>query len=62
MKYDRATLEGFIAAIREHGCDRGLTKWEEDFMESVAEQLATRRTLSERQIETLDRIYTERTP
>lgn len=54
MKYTRETLEQFIDDIREHGHDRGLTKWEEDFAE--------RGRLSEKQVETLDRIYAERTP
>jgi hypothetical protein len=62
MKYDRETLDGFIDAIREHGPDRGLTTWEADFVDSVAEQLEALGRLSERQIETLDRIYAERTP
>lgn len=38
-----------------------LTKWEENFLESLAEQFETRGTLSDRQFEILDRIYTEKT-
>lgn len=39
----------------------GLTKWEENFVESVAEQLTTKGSLSPRQEEILERIYAERT-
>ena len=38
-----------------------LTKWEENFLESISEQYQTRGTLSDRQVEVLDRIYTEKT-
>lgn len=41
---------------------RNLTKWELDFVDSIAEQLGNGRQLSDRQIEHLDRIYTEKTP
>jgi len=37
-----------------------LTKWEEDFISSVTEQFKIRNSLSERQIEILERIYTEK--
>ena len=40
---------------------RELTKWEEDFIASLSEQLQRRGDLSDRQIEILDRIYTEKT-
>jgi hypothetical protein len=39
----------------------GLSKWEEDFIDSVAEQLVKRRSLSDRQFEILERIYAEKT-
>lgn len=38
-----------------------LTKWEENFLESLAEQFEKRGTLSDRQFEILDRIHTEKT-
>ncbi len=38
-----------------------LTKWEEDFVASVREQFQSRGTLSDRQLETLDNIYSEKT-
>ena len=38
-----------------------LTKWEEDFIESLADQFETRKSLSDRQYEILERIYSEKT-
>jgi hypothetical protein len=61
-RYSRDELQRFIDAIREHGADRGLTKWEADFVDSVAEQLERRGTLTDTQIDKLDAIYAERTP
>ena len=40
---------------------RKLTKWETDFIESVAEQFDRRGTISDRQEEILERIYAEKT-
>jgi len=40
---------------------RKLTKWEEDLLESISDQLDTRGSLSERQAEILERIYAEKT-
>jgi hypothetical protein len=40
---------------------RELTKWEEDFLESVGEQFEERGHLSERQMEIVERIYSEKT-
>jgi hypothetical protein len=39
-----------------------LTDWETDFIGSVSDQYSLRRSLSDRQIEILERIYTEKTP
>lgn len=61
-QYTREQLQRFIDEIRDEGPARGLTKWEENFVESVAEQLESRGTLTDRQVETLDKIYAERTP
>jgi hypothetical protein len=38
-----------------------LNSWELDFVGSLREQFETRRSLSERQFEVLERIYTEKT-
>lgn len=62
MKYTKEQLQGFIDAIREHSSGSGLTSWESDFVDSVEDQLMARGRLSDRQVEILDRIYTERTP
>lgn len=37
-----------------------LTKWEEDFVESIKEQFEKRGSLSEKQLEILERIYAEK--
>ena len=58
--YTRDQLQGFIDKIREEG--RNLTKWEEDFVDNVEDQLRVRGTMSELQQETLERIYAEKTP
>lgn len=50
----------WIAAVQEKG--RGLTKWEEDFIESIAEQFDERDSISDKQEEILERIYAEKTP
>jgi hypothetical protein len=39
-----------------------LSKWEEDFLMSLSDQLDRRGTLSERQEEILDRVYTNKVP
>ena len=38
-----------------------LTKWEENFLESINEQFSTKKSLSDRQYEILDRLYSEKT-
>ena len=40
---------------------KDLTKWEENFLESVTEQFESRRSLSDRQFEILDELYNEKT-
>ena len=40
---------------------RELTKWEENFIESVTEQYQTKGWLSDRQLEILEKIYAEKT-
>lgn len=46
--------------IELHG--RDLTEWEENFVKSVRKQFDRKGTLSDRQIEILERIYAEKTP
>lgn len=41
---------------------RGLTSWEEDFVDSLWEQWVEHRGMSDRQEEILERIYASRTP
>jgi hypothetical protein len=38
-----------------------LSSWENQFVESVTDQFATRNSLSDKQMEILERIYTEKT-
>jgi hypothetical protein len=38
-----------------------LSKWEEDFLVSVTDQWETRQSLSDKQVEILERIYAEKT-
>jgi len=47
------------ACINEH--KKRLSKWEEEFLESISDQLDRSGTLSERQAEILERIYAEKT-
>lgn len=56
----KQTYEEWLWAIREHA--HGLSVWEAEFIDSIAEQLAERGTLSERQVGILERIYSEKTP
>lgn len=60
MKYTKEQLARFVDAIQDTGIN--VSKWEADFVASVGQQLTERGTLSEKQIEILDRIYSERTP
>ena len=60
MEYTPDDLKQWITLIQEDGV--GLTKWEEDFVDSISDQLERCGSLSERQIEILERIYSEKTP
>ena len=60
MTYTADELWKWLNSIRDYG--RGLSDWEEEFCESVRGQLSRRGSLSERQVEILERIYSERTP
>ena len=50
----------WIAAVNDEG--RKLTDWEVQFMESITEQFDNSGSLSEKQEEILERIYTEKVP
>jgi len=58
MKHPKSVLEYWLEKIDTDA--KGLTKWEENFIESIKEQLEKRGTLSDRQIEILEKIYTEK--
>jgi len=60
VKYDEVTLQLWITKIQDEG--KGLTPWEEEFVESVAYQLNQRGSLTDNQIAVLERIYAEKTP
>ena len=42
--------------------ERNLSKWEQDFMDSITEQFEERGSISDRQEEILELIYSEKTP
>lgn len=54
------TIRRWITMIQEEG--QNLNKWEEEFVESIAEQFERKNFLSDRQEEILERIYSEKTP
>jgi len=56
----REVIKSMLEALETPSKD--FTQWEAAFLESIAEQFETKGTLSERQFEILDRIYTEKTP
>lgn len=58
MKYTKEQLARFVSELRES--DLELTKWERDFLDSMSERLAKHWTLSNRQIDLLDRLYHEK--
>lgn len=41
---------------------KNLTPWEISFLESITDQFSRKGSLSDRQVEILDRIYSEKTP
>lgn len=50
----------YLEEIETNGVN--LSPWEEEFVQSVREQVNRGRTLSEKQREIIERIYSERTP
>lgn len=60
MTHKPEVIKSWIEHVNNEG--RNLTKWELDFMESITEQFEERNSLSDRQEEILERIYTDKTP
>lgn len=60
MKYTKEQLARFVSELKES--DLELSKWEESFLDSVGGKLSKGWTLSDRQIEILERLYAEKTP
>lgn len=60
MTKDKQIIQDWIDEISTNG--KNLTKWEEDFFDSVAEQFSERKWISDKQEEILERIYAEKTP
>jgi hypothetical protein len=58
VQRSKETIGQWLLAIEESG--RGLTKWEESFIESIADQFASTESISDRQEEILERIYVEK--
>jgi len=56
----RNKLDRWIMTIEVKG--RGLTPWEDEFVESIKTQLEKKGTCSIKQEEILERIYSEKTP
>lgn len=60
MKYDTAIVIHWLDVIAQEG--RGLTTWEEEFIESVNEQYVRTGRFSDKQTEIIERIYADKTP
>lgn len=60
VRHNLKTWWEWINWIEEEGVD--LTTWEKDFVASIREQLDSRKRISEKQEEILERIYAEKTP
>ena len=60
MTQPKQIIQRWITDVEDNG--RNLTKWEEDFIESIGEQFADTGSLSDRQQEILERIRAEKTP
>ena len=59
MTKPKAVIESWIELVNTEG--RGLSRWEQDFMDSITQQFYETASLSDRQEEILERIYSERT-
>ncbi len=60
MTVSSKVVRGWLDRCREDG--EKLTPWEVSFLESVTDQFDCRGSLSERQLEVLERIYNEKVP
>lgn len=60
MIKDPETIEYWINKVQNEG--RDLTPWEQEFMESIHDRFERTHTLTDRQEEILERIYSEKTP
>lgn len=60
MTKEPEVIENWINTVQEEG--RNLSKWEQDFMESIQDQWERRKFITDRQEEILERIYSEKTP
>lgn len=59
MKQPKNVIENWIETVQTEG--RNLTKWESDFIESLADQFEMYGRISDKQQEILERIYAEKT-
>ncbi len=59
MTNSKEVIQGWLDAL-EHP-KRSLTTWETDFVESITDQFSERGSLSDKQEEILERIYSEKT-
>lgn len=60
MTKDPEVIESWINLVQEEG--RDLSKWEQDFMESIQERFERTKFITDKQEEILERIYSEKTP
>lgn len=59
-KQDEQTIwRGWIDACLTEA-SKPLTKWEQDFIQSISDDLTFKGSLSDKQVEVLERIYTEK--
>lgn len=60
MKHPKEVIQRWISTIQKDG--RGLTPWENTFIADVARQAAGHGKFSDRQVELIERIYSDKTP
>jgi hypothetical protein len=60
MKYAPNVVEDWIERVNDEAVN--LTPWETQFMESLTDQWERTRWISEKQLSTLEDIYTEKVP
>ena len=58
MKYSHEIIEDWIIRVIDEGLN--LSQWEKDFVDSIQDQFDRSGHLSEKQIDILERIYTEK--